>query len=474
MKSFSFVVASLLLSSSLSATETISTVADAFSNGKVKGLLRYGAQHRDTNYHILQDAPSDVSKNKIQSYSALGGYLGYETAALLNISLGATWYTSNPVGNNADDRKGLGGLDESNGGQDAYSVLGEAFLKYETKEHFIKVGRQEISDYRFVSLSNVRMTPFTHEGAIYKNSSIDGLKLNFGYLTGQKDRSGEAFRDMVRSARVSMGSKANSNIRGNYNSKDYDSSGNYVGQDKDMSIASLAYSYGAGTVEVWNYSVNDFVNTLYLYGDYSLDMEDFKVTFAGQYAKQQSIGKSVAGDVDTWFYGLKTEANIDDKMLFFLAYNEINYDENSYDGGTIFVRWGSPQMFNSFQIQDSNLAGTSSIGGGVQFDLGALGVADSTVVRFRHAYYDMPDELWMRDAAQDRSESTFDLRYSFTKESGFGIFTQMEGLSIQLRVAYNDFKTDYNIEEYIKTHGYNAYSVTDDFVDARLYIDYIF
>ena len=36
---------------------------------------------------------------------------------------------------------------------------------------------------------------------------------------------------------------------------------------------------------------------------------------------------------------------------------------------------------------------------------------------------------------QDRAEATFDLRYSFTRKSGFGIFTDMQGLSIQFRAA---------------------------------------
>jgi hypothetical protein len=101
----------------------IETVADAFKNGKVKGLLRYGAQHR-----------------LVKAYSALGGYLGYETAPLHNFSIGATFYTSNPfLGSNDDDRKGLGGLYEADGGQDSYHVLGEAFLKFQNDEHRVVI-----------------------------------------------------------------------------------------------------------------------------------------------------------------------------------------------------------------------------------------------------------------------------------------------------------------------------------------------
>jgi len=467
---------------------SIDSVADAFTKGTIKGLIRYSGQHRDSNYHTIEDSASDVASEGLQAYSAAGGYLGYETAPLYYTSIGATFYTSNPLGNNPDDQKGLGGLYEKDGGQDAYNVLGEAFLKFKKDDHLVKVGRQEMPNYKFVSLSNIRMTPFTHEGAIYENSSIEGLKINLAYITAQKDRNDIVFQDMVRSARVKTGcgavnasgectdSGSKMTIRGEYDPGNYNSSGNYDGDDKAMPMLGLSYKQNNWVAEAWNYYVDDFVNTLYLYGQYNIKLSnDWKVALAGQYANQQDVGGSVAGNVDTWFYGLKAEASTNRGMLFFLNYNEVSYNENSYDGGTLFVRWGTPQMFNSFQVQDSELAGTKSIGVGAQFDLGALGLLNSTVIRFRYADYDMPDDLWMTDARQDRTEATFDLRYSFTKESGFGIFTQMDGLSIQFRIAYDDFKTDYDFNAYTAIHGYNALdSVTDNFVDARLYIDYVF
>ncbi len=460
----------------------VNSIADAFKNGKVKGLLRYGAQHRDSNYYVLQDDPT-ISTGGVKAYSAIGGYLGYETAPLHNFSVGATFYTANPfLGNNSDERKGLGGLYEADGGQDSYYVLGEAYLKYQDDEHRVVVGRQEMPDYRFISLSNIRFTPFTHEGATYENTSIEGLKINAAYITGQKDRNSEDFQDMVRSARVSVGSVEDSNgntlktkIRGTYNPNNFDASGNYNGEDKEMPMVGAIFSQENFTAEAWNYYVNDFANTVYLYGQYNFNPSDnWKLALAAQYSNQQDVGDGVAGAVDTWFYGLKAEAASSNGMLFFLNYNEVSYNEDSYDGGTMFVRWGTPQMFNSFQVQDSELAGTKSVGVGAQFDLGSLGILDSTVIRFRYADYDLPDDIDMIDARQDRTEATFDLRYSFTKTSGFGIFTQMDGLSVQFRVAYDNFKTDYDFEAYKAKHGFSFEKVDDDFVDARLYIDYVF
>ena len=466
--------------------KSVDTIADAFTKGTVRGLLRYSGQHRDSSLYA-SDQDSMETPYDVKAYSAIGGYLGYETAPYFYTSIGATFYTSNPLGNNPADREGLGGLKETTEGQKSYNVLGEAFLHIENEGNNIKIGRQEMPGYRFVSLSNIRMTPYTHEGAIYENRLIDGLQLNVAYITKQKGRNAENFEGMVRSARVKTGcgeigasgecidgGKPN-NIRGDYNPLDYDVDGNYIGDAKEMGMIGAVYKRDGWQIEGWDYYVADFINTLYLYGQYNYILsEEWELSLAGQYAKQQDIGSHVAGSVDTWFYGVKAQASSGSGMLFFLNYNEVQYNEGSYDSGTLFVRWGTPQMFNSFQVQDSELAGTKSVGVGAQFDLGALGILDSTVIRFRYANYDMPDDLWMINARQDRSEATFDLRYSFSKTEGFGIFTQMDGLSIQLRLAYDDYSTDYDFEAYKRIHGYSFETVTDNFVDARLYIDYIF
>ena len=95
-------------------------------------------------------------------------------------------------------------------------------------------------------------------------------------------------------------------------------------------------------------------------------------------------------------------------------------------------------------------------------------------MRWRYGKYNLPDDLVMTDARQDRAEATFDLRYSFAQNSGFGIFTELKGLSLQFRLAYNNYRTDYDFEAYKDIHGYDFETATKDFLDARLYLDYVF
>lgn len=488
-------------------TQDINSLQDMFANGKVKGLIRYSAQHRDTKLHNAQDtsgATNSAQRDDVKQYSAIGGYLGYETAAWYNLSLGATFYTSHPLGNNPAERGGLGGLDDSSatGSQDSYTVLGEAFVQFKKDEHLIKVGRQEMPDYRFISLSNIRMTPLTHEGYIYENTVFEGLQLNLAYITKMKERNSEEFIDMAKGARIKTGcgtsgvqtnGECNPNgnltpdgsaargknlIRGDAGKSAntyYDASGNYNGNAQEMPMFGAIYKGDNYTVEAWDYYVTNFVNTAYLYADYSLrPSQDLTLTAAFQYANQQDVDDSIAGNIDTWFYGLKLQASHDNGTTFFIGYNEVDYNENSYDGGSIFVRWGTPQMFNSFQVQDSELAGVKSYGTGLQLELGKMGIVPNTVIRFRYADYNYPDNINQKDARQDRTESTFDLRYAFGKNDGFGIFTQLDGLSVQFRIAYDDYKTDYDYDAFKNANGYAFDTVTDDFVDTRLYVDYVF
>ncbi len=448
---------------------------EALLGGEVKALFRYSGQYRDSNLHLLQDSSTPEAPNeKVQQYSALGGFIGYESAPWRHTTFGATIYAALPAGSNPDDRRGLGGLYEADGGQDPYAAVGEVFIKYQNNGHLVKVGRQEMPDYRMVSLSNIRVSPITHSGAVYENRVFENVAINFGYIMNMKERNDTKFIDMARGARLHTSSNGKQLIRGEYDPADYDSSG-YIGDEKAMTMVGLTYLKENFSLDVWNYYVSDFVNSLYLEGQYNFNptASGFRYTLAAQYTDQKDVGSHIAGNIDSWHYGLSVRAAKDGLGLF-ANYNELAYNERSYDGGTIFVRWGTPQMFNSFQVQDSELAGTKSFGVGLQYDFGSSGLIPGVVMRWRYGDYDLPDNLLMTDARQDRTELTFDLRYSFTQASGFGIFTEMKGLSLQFRLGYNDYRTDYNFELYREIHGYDFESVTKDFIDARLYLDYVF
>lgn len=449
--------------------------AGALLGGNFKALLRYNVMYRDSKLHMLQDSPEPLPpETEIQQYSAIGGYFGYETGNWNNFTVGATVYTSQPLGNNPDERRGLGGLYEEDGGQDGYTALGELFIRYDNGTHRVTAGRQEMPGYRMVSLSNIRMTPITHSGIAYDNKSVEGLKFSAAYITKMKERNDNSFIDMASGARLNASNNGKQLIRGPYDPDDYDDSG-YIGEEKSMLMAGALIEKSNFTLEAWNYLVDDFVNSLYLYGDFTFPkpLGGYTYTVAAQFTDQRDVGGHIGGNIDTWHWGVGLRV-AGRASNWFANYNRVSYNESSYDGGTLFVRWGTPQMFNSFQVQDSELAGTRSWGVGYQYDFGMDNILRGTVMRWRYGHYDMPDQLHFTDARQDRAEATFDLRYSFRRDSGFGIFTQMDGLSVQFRAAFNNYDTTYDFEAYREIHGYEFASVTKDFWDLRLYLDYNF
>ena len=109
--------------SGITKTASYNSISEAFAGGQVKAMLRYSGQYRDSNLHLLQDSSTpDISDVKVQQYSAIGGFIGFETASWFHLSVGATVYGAAPLGNNPGNRKGLGGLYEADGGQDAYAA----------------------------------------------------------------------------------------------------------------------------------------------------------------------------------------------------------------------------------------------------------------------------------------------------------------------------------------------------------------
>jgi len=84
---------------------------EALTHGQIKAFFRYSGQRRNSNLHVLQDdSAPDISEEKLQYYSAIGGFFGYETASWFKTTAGATVYGAIPFGTNPDNRRGLGGL----------------------------------------------------------------------------------------------------------------------------------------------------------------------------------------------------------------------------------------------------------------------------------------------------------------------------------------------------------------------------
>lgn len=122
---------------------------------EVNGYIRAGYQN------------TDISGDSDYTDTALGGKLHIETASWNGISAGVSFYTTQVLfGNN--EGEGVPFFDINN---DAYSILGEAYLQGQWGNTTVKVGRQEI-DTPFADTDDIGMIPNTFEAAVLVNTDI--------------------------------------------------------------------------------------------------------------------------------------------------------------------------------------------------------------------------------------------------------------------------------------------------------------
>ncbi len=99
-------------------------LASAFKEGKASGQIRAFYITRD------YDSRNETATNKDRYGFAIGGKLGYETAALYGVSAGATFYTTNGLGlKNSDNLKVNESIYGTGTNRPVTTYLGEAYLQ---------------------------------------------------------------------------------------------------------------------------------------------------------------------------------------------------------------------------------------------------------------------------------------------------------------------------------------------------------
>ena len=119
----------------------------------------------------------DVKDDRVYKDDAIGGKLHFETASTDGVSLGASYYGTTEVFN--DDNKGLIPLRGES--HKSYAILGELYLKYESENSMLKVGRQEI-DTPFAQTDDIGMIPNSFESVMFETQSFKDTTLVVGEI----------------------------------------------------------------------------------------------------------------------------------------------------------------------------------------------------------------------------------------------------------------------------------------------------
>jgi len=253
----------------------------------VGGYIRFGYQHDD----------------KSNTDLALGGKLHIETKAWNGISAGASFYTTNTLGQH--DGAGYPFFDGNN---HSYSILGEAYLLGQWGDTTLKMGRQEI-DTPFADTDDIGMIPDTYEAAVLINKDIADTTIILAQLQ--------------KGAGV-----------------DFDKPSKFTKINDSNNVQTLGVIYEGIeglAISGWYYNLKDFEINSIVYADVNYEGESngFSYAVGAQYASQNY---STSGADAALVYGVSASAGYAGITLG-TAYNKSNDNaaSNGFGGGPFFT-----------------------------------------------------------------------------------------------------------------------------------------
>lgn len=427
---------------------------------KIKSQLRYYSMEVDITE--IKENPPEIfiqREKTTKASNAIGGYVGFETGSYYGLRVGMTGYTSQPIFNNPEDEGGVSLLKDN---QDGYSVLGEAFVKFQYNNTFIKAGRQLLSEYGYLSDKDIRMTPYTYEAIVVENRDFKDITLRVGSVFSVKPINSIKFINFIDASGETLKYQDTNRqtIVGSYNPNNFNSQGDYIGPNQNLYLASLVFDNTKLHVEVWDYYCENFINSFYSTLSYSDNIGEFTNTIGIQGVKQDNIGDHVAGQIDTYALGLKLQSRYKNFSLKY-ALNKMRYNENSYNGGELIINWGNNPLYNSLYYNDSQEAGAFSNSLSTTYNFSKI----DTTMLFTAAKFNFPNKFVDNYGRQDNNEYDFVVNYKphYYKQ-----------LSLEAIVIYVDFDTNYNFADFQKINGYKIAHIYDDIKELRFIMNYTF
>ncbi len=273
------------------------------------------------------------------SYSeawALGGWLQYQSGWLFDtFAVGAVGYTSLPA-YAPDDRPGSTLLTP---GQDAITVLGEAWAALRYKEYALLKGYRQRIDTGYVNPQDNRMIPNTFE-AVTLGGHVDWFRYDVGYLWRIKPRDSNDF--------ISMSSQAGA-----------------PGSDEGLILTAITLTpikdlvlYGG------NYYVPNVFNTAFGKAEYKFPITtDLALQVGLQFTDQRGVGDDRIGNFATWNVGAGAR----------LLWRGLTFGVATHftgDDANISSPYGSWPGYLSLQVTDFDRANEKAFGIGLKYDFG--------------------------------------------------------------------------------------------------------
>ena len=410
MKKDKITYLSILVLMALSAevkAKNVDNINDMVAKGTVD------IESRTFNFNrYYSDSKTDLSD------IATGGMLYYKTAKFNGLSFGTTLYTANDLG--SSDNKGVYGVlakDEINK-HDSFTRLGEYYIDYKFFNTEVKYGAQEINT-PWVNKWDFRITPKSYQGLTLANKSIENLELYAAYIYGYANNTDDEYSDI--SAPFSK------NMDG-----------------KDLYFFGAKYNYKfskqfSSTPQLWYYNLNDGYTIKYIENSFKYSTDNYKFSFTPSYVKQESEGKELGGNFETYQYGFRSNATVG------------SWDINIYYAKTgnnsIIMPWGNRKIIVQ-QINACTRAHEEAYGARVFYNFSHMGIK-GLIFGVSYINYDTPETGDY--ASYDVAETNYDLVYTFDKSIIDGLKIRFRFADVQQDESLGgaDF-TDFRIQVYYK------------------------
>jgi hypothetical protein len=419
MKKMTATALSLVTASSLMAADSIESM---FKEGKVSGQVRAFSISRAMENSYTRKA------------NAIGGHLKYETGTLNGFSLGSAFYTTNGF-SLRDDKTDYTKVDPTLLGDDndAYSILGEAYLQYKTGNTTFKAGRQKLNT-PLAGADDARMLPNLFEAYVLTNTDVKDTTLVAAHVTKfAQGTFGRAYTSGAVSVTAGYSLTDSKTRVGEFvNMGEYAIGDNTSG----VTVGGIIYTGIEGVkLQAWDYYAHDILNAIYLQADASTKLSNGVTLYgAAQYIDESDVGNNsvtVLDTIDSQYYALKAGVKVNNINAYIAFSSTDTNDDAAIDGGIITPWGGMPAFTQGMVTRHQFLAGTDAWKVAGSYSWKDHGINLKTVLY--HAQFDMDKKNnYSTDYAWKAKETGFDVIY-YPKA--------VKNLQLRLRANYaDDFK----------------------------------
>ncbi|MDD5051231.1 MAG: OprD family outer membrane porin [Sulfuricurvum sp.] len=408
----------LMLSAIISTSCSAESLEDIFKEGKVSGQLRA----------FWYDGQRELRTDR--TAMTVGGILSYQTAPIAGLNAGASFFSSNGI-TSLTHMPESGQTHNLNLDGSSINTLGEMYLQYKAGDTSVKVGRQRL-DLPLANDYYNRMLPNSFEALYAENRSLHNIVLKAAYITGWKYKGSDTF-----------------------------SSPTYtLGIDRDIAVVGALYTPESFIkFEFYDTYVRDVMNAPYLqFIDNKIwkSSEGVTLSCAMQYLRENSIGLSVAGNMNTYLLGVRGTVSQGAWSLSAL-YTRIGDQSLQGTGGRYEkMGWGGFITYTDLQIDgESENAGANAYGTTL-----AYRAASDFEIALKYMRVDQNDAMQSNPASltlnprPDSDEYNIDVTYQPYK-----------AFRLRTRLAYIDY--DSSSTDLYKGKAY-------DETNVRIIADYLF